>query len=171
MPRFEDLHNRYRDDGLEIIGLNSVEDDATIGAFVAANGVSHPVARVADSTGYNFSTFSTCYALDGTGTVIWVGGFSAISDSLVESWLNSGKPQKGDSEESSGCVVIAAEQAQTGCLGWPVVFGLFAILAWLGRVRIRETAQGIRHESLSAGAIKVNCTNVPNNCGAPSCTP
>jgi uncharacterized membrane protein len=121
--RFNELQAKFGGRGLRVIGANSTDTDQDIADFVTTFGVTYAVARVADTTGYTVPSFSTVYAINRDGTILFTGPSSQVTDAMVEQWL--GKPDDSDDEDEScstghtrgtggAAVVLAALLA----LGW-----------------------------------------------------
>lgn len=75
MPSMQVLYDELADDGLEILAVNVLEDEATVSAFVEENGFTYPVmldrqGRVAMR--YAVRAYPTTYLLDRDGKVIAV---------------------------------------------------------------------------------------------------
>jgi len=75
IPELQDLHERYQDKGLNVIGINPVdtkEDD--IEKFLIKRGVSYPVLLEGKevSSQYHVSAYPTIYLLDQEGKILFV---------------------------------------------------------------------------------------------------
>lgn len=75
IPELQDLHERYQDKGLNVIGINPVdtkEDD--IEKFLIKRGVSYPVLLEGKevSSQYHVSGYPTIYLLDQEGKILFV---------------------------------------------------------------------------------------------------
>lgn len=102
MARFNQLQANYGAHGLEVLGANYVDNDTDIQNFMTTYGVQYGIASVADSSGYTVPMFSTVFAIDADGLILWSGSSDLISDNMVESWLGiSGGGGGGDDESCS----------------------------------------------------------------------
>jgi len=73
MPSMEALHNSYREKGLEILAVNSGENQAQVLAFMTGNQLSFPVALDMDgkvSMAYGIQAIPTSFLIDREGKII-----------------------------------------------------------------------------------------------------
>jgi len=73
MPSMEALHNSYREKGLEILAVNSGENQAQVLAFMTGNQLSFPVALDVDgkvSQAYGIQAIPTSFLIDREGKII-----------------------------------------------------------------------------------------------------
>ena len=96
VPKLEALYQRYRDQGLNLIGLTKVTKSATdekVEAFIRQHGITYPTAKEQNGV------MSREYAVSGVpaaaavidGKVVWRGHPSALQDSRIEKWLAEGR--------------------------------------------------------------------------------
>jgi hypothetical protein len=108
VPRFNQLQAQYQADGLEMLSVNYANTDAEIQNFITTYGANYSFARVVDDSGYTVPIASTVFAIDRQGRVLWSGLSSAITDTMVEGWLEAGQggsagDDDGDDDEAKGC--------------------------------------------------------------------
>jgi thiol-disulfide isomerase/thioredoxin len=74
MPGMEALHRRYREDGLEFVAVDIMENAAQVRDFLKDNGYTFPVALDAKgsvSGGYGIQAVPSTYILDRDGKIIF----------------------------------------------------------------------------------------------------
>ena len=106
MARFNELQSKFGGRGLRVIGANTTDTDMDIGAFMGTYGASYAVVRVADTSGYTVPIFSTVYAIDRDGTILFTGPSSSVTDAMVEQWVGS---PKDDEDEDETCSTAPAQ--------------------------------------------------------------
>lgn len=76
LPRVEELHAKFKDRGLVVIGVHSADRSDKLDEFLKANKVSFPVVidRGETATRYGVEAWPTYFLIDKTGKVVW--GFS-----------------------------------------------------------------------------------------------
>lgn len=81
MPAMQNVYERYRDQGFEIVAINLQETEVAVKGFINQLGVNFPV--VYDLTGEVFDTYlvrplPTSYFIDSTGTIrfLYIGPMS-----------------------------------------------------------------------------------------------
>ena len=73
MPSMEALYNRFKEEGLEILAVNSMEQQEEVLDFMTSNGLSFPVPLDEDGrvTGaYGIQAIPTTYLIDREGMII-----------------------------------------------------------------------------------------------------
>jgi len=73
MPSMEALYNKFRDKGLEILAVNSGEDQATVRSFMKNEGFSFPALLDLDgrvSANYGVQAIPTTFLIDRDGMII-----------------------------------------------------------------------------------------------------
>ncbi len=145
MPRFNELKTLYEAQGLEIVSANHAQNDTEIQDFITNFGATYGIARVADDSGYTVPAYSTVFAIDRQGRLLWSGPSSAVTNAMVEDWL-SPPSDKGGCEKKESCSTSPA----TGSIS---AAALLAALVVLGLRSMRITAR--RVGALRAGSIRV----------------
>ena len=88
MPSMESLYRRFKDEGLEIIAVDMMEDTETVSRFISNNGYTFPVMldRL-NRTGavYGVSSIPASFILDREGRIIArvIGGISWNSPRMI----------------------------------------------------------------------------------------
>jgi thiol-disulfide isomerase/thioredoxin len=73
MPSMEALYNKFRDKGLEILAVNSGEDQVTVSSFLKNEGFSFPALLDSDgrvSANYGIQAIPTTFLIDRDGMII-----------------------------------------------------------------------------------------------------
>ena len=97
MPSMEALHNRFKDDGLEIVAVNSREGREGVLDFLADYGLTFPVVLDEDgrvSAAYGIQAIPTTFLIDRDGRIILrlIGSINWDTEKIhaaIESLLNS----------------------------------------------------------------------------------
>lgn len=92
IPHLEELHNKYREKGLIVIGVNSVDIDEKskrrLPQFLKINKVTYPIWLTEKKTEslYNISGYPTLYLIDKKGEIIFsqLGFIEGVDDSLTK---------------------------------------------------------------------------------------
>lgn len=130
MPRLNELQTLYGAQGLAVVGANHVHTDTEIDNFITTYGVTYGIAMVADNTGYAYPMYSTIYAIDRDGKIVWIGPSNSITNEMVEDWLNPDSGGGGgDGDEEEAC------SATQGKGGWPALTVLGALACMTFRQR------------------------------------
>jgi hypothetical protein len=124
VPRLNQLQSVYGPDGLQVLSVNYTNTDTEIQDFITTFGANYSIASVADSGGYTVPIFSTCFAIDRNGTVLWTGTSDQITDQMVEDWLGFGDSVGEDKDESCS----TSEHN-----GWALAVVALALLATVSR--------------------------------------
>ncbi len=103
MPRFNQLQSKYGPHGLQVLGANYTNNDSEIQTFVSNFSANYAIARVADSSGYTVPVFSTVYAIDTDGTILFTGLSGDVTDAMVEQWLNIQPDGDSDKDDNESC--------------------------------------------------------------------
>ena len=76
LPRVEELHAKFKDRGLVVIGVHTTRQSDKLDEFLKARKVSFPVAidRGETATRYGVESWPTYLLIDRAGKVVW--GFS-----------------------------------------------------------------------------------------------
>jgi thiol-disulfide isomerase/thioredoxin len=98
MPSMEALYNKYNDKGLEILAVNSGEDQATVSSFLKNEGFSFPVLLDLDGRvglNYGLQAIPTTFLIDRDGMIVLrlVGSIDWDTPKIhaaLESLLNNG---------------------------------------------------------------------------------
>lgn len=88
LPQLQSLHEKYKDKGLKIIGINPVDKkEDGIASFLAKRGVTYTVLLGGNDVakGYRVSGYPTVYLIDETGKIIFVQvGYGKNSENELE---------------------------------------------------------------------------------------
>jgi thiol-disulfide isomerase/thioredoxin len=94
LPRLEALHHKYKDRGLQVIGIHSVNDSDSVGEFLKDKKITFAVAVDKGETAkrYAVQTWPTYFLIDKAGKVVW--GFSSDlpAESKIEELLRQTNP-------------------------------------------------------------------------------
>jgi thiol-disulfide isomerase/thioredoxin len=73
LPRTEELHQKYKDRGLVVIGVHSAQDGDKVADFLKAKGFTFPVAIDQGGTAkqYAIEAWPTYFLIDKSGKVAW----------------------------------------------------------------------------------------------------
>ncbi len=87
MPDLYAYHRQYRDAGFTLLGVNVAEDEATVRAFLAANGFDFPVAL--DTTGaiyqqYGGAGLPSSFLIGPQGTLVTMWRPGAITREMLD---------------------------------------------------------------------------------------
>lgn len=131
MPRLNELQTLYGGQGLAVVGANHVHTDVEIQDFITTYGVSYGIAMVADNSGYAYPMYSTVYAIDRDGKIVWIGPSNAITNEMVEGWLNPDSGGGGGGGDDEAC-------STNGGTGWPAL----AVIGALAGMTFRQRKHG-----------------------------
>jgi RNA polymerase sigma factor (sigma-70 family) len=89
LPRTEELHSKYKDRGLVVIGVHSAQDGDKAGAFLKEKGYTFPVAVDKGPTAdrYAVESWPTYFLIDKAGTVVWGFAHDPPKESQIEELL------------------------------------------------------------------------------------
>jgi thiol-disulfide isomerase/thioredoxin len=93
VPKLQALYEKYRDRGLDVLGLTRVTRSATdqsVRDIITQNNVAYPIAKENGAAAKYFSVsgIPAAAVLKG-GKVIWRGHPARLTDDLLENWLVS----------------------------------------------------------------------------------
>jgi len=92
VPKLQATHDKYKDRGLNVIGLTKMSRDITdeqVTEFVASNSITYPIAKEQGqsmSDAFNVRGVPAAAVVQ-NGKVIWKGHPARLSDEIIESWL------------------------------------------------------------------------------------
>ncbi|MCC7509141.1 MAG: hypothetical protein IT464_07175 [Planctomycetes bacterium] len=152
MPRFNELKTLYETQGLEIVAANYAQNDTEIQDFITTYGATYGMARVADDSGYTVPSYSTVFAIDRQGRLLWSGSSSLVTNAMVEDWLSPPAGKDGGKKEE-GCSTSPAP-------GGSAAAAVLAALAVLGLRSKRIKARRV-------GALRAGSTVVGKDSGTP----
>jgi thiol-disulfide isomerase/thioredoxin len=89
LPRVEQLHKKFGDRGLVVIGIHSAENSDSASRSVKDNTVSFPVMIDSGETakGYRVAALPSCFLIDKTGKVVWGYGMAPPAEAQIEKLL------------------------------------------------------------------------------------
>jgi len=91
VPKIEALYEKYRDRGLQVIGLTKLTRSATaekVQAFIKDNGLAYPIAKENGTASRYFQVSGIpAAAFVKDGKVIWRGHPARITEKMIEGWL------------------------------------------------------------------------------------
>lgn len=91
-PKMEALHNKWKDKGLQVIGVTKITKSATeegVIEFIKENNMTYPNAKekgTAMSGRFGVRGIPAAAAVSG-GKIIWRGHPAKVTDAVVEGWL------------------------------------------------------------------------------------
>jgi thiol-disulfide isomerase/thioredoxin len=92
VPKLNELYKKYKDRGIEIIGINAHDEKQTVGYFVKKYGPVYPILPEGENISkiFGVNAFPTIFIFNTSGEVIYSGGFDekAITELLGK---NKGK--------------------------------------------------------------------------------
>jgi thiol-disulfide isomerase/thioredoxin len=93
VPKVESTYAKYKDKGLNIVGLTKQTRDITeeqVREFITTNNVTYPIAKEAgQSMSQRFGVKGIpAAAVVKDGKVVWRGHPARISDDMIEGWIN-----------------------------------------------------------------------------------
>jgi len=95
-PGLQDLHQRYRDQGLVVVGIDpfTLEQEKGIDALLSKYGLTYPVMFGAKDVveAYHVTSYPTIYLLDKNGRIIYVKtgyheGYEAVLEEIIKEHL------------------------------------------------------------------------------------
>jgi thiol-disulfide isomerase/thioredoxin len=89
LPRAEELHRKYKDRGLAVVGVHSARDADKIAAFLNETGYTFPVAVDTGDTAarYAVEAWPAYFLLDKGGKVVWGFESEPPKDGQIEELL------------------------------------------------------------------------------------
>jgi thiol-disulfide isomerase/thioredoxin len=91
VPKLEEVYDRFKGQGLQVVGLTRVTKGATedtVKTFLAENKVAYPVAKEDGSVSTYFSVSGIpAAAVVKGGKVVWRGHPASLTDDMLKSWL------------------------------------------------------------------------------------
>lgn len=72
MPSFQKQYEKWKDQGLEIVGINLSEDSFSVASYVKLTGVTYPIVRDVDrktEKKYGLRSYPTTFFLNEDGTI------------------------------------------------------------------------------------------------------
>ncbi|MBW2713233.1 MAG: redoxin domain-containing protein [Deltaproteobacteria bacterium] len=93
VPKLEATYQKYKDRGLNLIGLTKVSKTSTdekVQAFIAEHNLSYPTAKeAAGGLSRRFAVSGVpASAMIKDGKIVWRGHPNRLNDKLLEEWLN-----------------------------------------------------------------------------------
>ena len=97
VPKIEATHNKYKDRGLNVVGLTKVTRSSTdekVTSFMQEKGVTYPVAKEeGDNLSKRFGVRGVpAAAIVQAGKVVWRGHPARINDAMIEKLLGNSAP-------------------------------------------------------------------------------
>ena len=92
LPHSEELHQKFKDRGLVVIGIHSAQSNANVRTFLQKTKVTFPVAIDTGATAkrYAVEAWPTYFLIDKSGRVAWGFSNEAPKESEIERLLRSG---------------------------------------------------------------------------------
>ena len=92
VPKIEATHNKFKDRGLNVVGVTKVTRSATdegVAAFIEEHGITYPVAKEqGDNLSKHFGVRGVpAAAIVKEGKVVWRGHPARINDAMLEKLL------------------------------------------------------------------------------------
>ncbi len=99
VPRLQEMYTRYRERGLQIVGLTEQRLDTSadkVRAYIDSRNLTYPVARATAETREYFDLpYIPSVALIKKGRIVWCGSADRVSDALLDGLIEgrgAGKP-------------------------------------------------------------------------------
>lgn len=93
VPKLQEMYDKFKGDGLQLIGLTRINKSATEEAvrdLIAQNNVKYPIAKEDGSVAEYFAVAGIpAAAVVKNGKVVWRGHPARITDAMVKNWLAS----------------------------------------------------------------------------------
>ena len=89
LPMIQELHDKYKGDGLEVIGIHSLKDSEKAAEFLSNNNYTFRTALDTGKSAQNYSVLGwpTYYLIDKQGKLAWGPEHSVPPEELIESLL------------------------------------------------------------------------------------
>jgi thiol-disulfide isomerase/thioredoxin len=91
VPKLEEVYDRYKGQGLQVVGLTRMSKGATeesIKAFIAEKKVAYPIAKEDGTVSSHFSVSGIpAAAVVKNHKVVWRGHPASLTDDMLKSWL------------------------------------------------------------------------------------
>ncbi len=91
VPKLEEIHEKYKDRGLQVVGLTRLTRSATpegVRDFIAEHNVSYPMAKENGSTSSYFNVSGIpAAAVVKDGKIVWRGHPARLTTEMIEGWL------------------------------------------------------------------------------------
>ncbi|MCB9664690.1 MAG: TlpA family protein disulfide reductase [Alphaproteobacteria bacterium] len=93
VPKLQETYDKYKGDGLQVIGLTKLTRDKTpedVKAFIAENKVGYPIAKEAGDMSDFFGVSGVpAAATVKDGKVVWRGHPAQITDEMIKEWTGT----------------------------------------------------------------------------------
>jgi len=93
VPKLQQMYDKFKGDGLQMIGLTQVNKTATEDAvkdIITQNNVSYPIAKENGSAFRHFGVSGVpAAAVVKSGKVVWRGHPARITEAMLQGWLTS----------------------------------------------------------------------------------
>jgi thiol-disulfide isomerase/thioredoxin len=89
VPHLNDLHDRYEEDGLTIVGVTN-QDEALVRSKVVETGMAYPVALVTGEEAdraYGITAVPRAFLIDRQGALVWVGHPGTLEEGRLRELL------------------------------------------------------------------------------------
>lgn len=91
VPKFQEIHEKYKDQGLEVVGLTRLTRSSTeegVREFIKQQHVGYPIAKEngTASSYFNVSAIPAAAVIK-DGKVVWRGHPAGLSETMLEGWL------------------------------------------------------------------------------------
>jgi peroxiredoxin len=89
LPQIEQLHRKFADRGLVVLGIHSSERSASAGQSVKDRNISFPVMIDDGQTAkrYRVGALPNCFLIDKSGKVVWGFGMAPPTEGQIEKLL------------------------------------------------------------------------------------
>ena len=93
VPKLQQMYDKFKGDGLQMIGLTRINKTATEDAvkdIITQNNVNYPIAKEDGSVAQYFAVSGVpAAAVVKSGKVIWRGHPARITEAMLQGWLTS----------------------------------------------------------------------------------
>ena len=91
VPKLQELYTKYKDDGLQVLGLTKITRSATeekVRAFLIEQNVGYPMAKEnGDASSYFNVSGIPAAAVVKDGKVVWRGHPARLSEEMLQGWM------------------------------------------------------------------------------------